>query len=134
MNQTIEKVKKALAHNSFLAIAVVIAIAMGAWLIGCESTTQSPLRPEVKVTRPELETEIEMFKVKVDQAVQDLDRQDLFKEELFNIGLAVAQGGTINPIGAGVTLLSILGIGAVADNRKKDSIIKTLKNGNKENA
>lgn len=132
MNQLIEKLKKVLAHNQFMAVAVVVVIALGVWLIGCESTTQSPLRPEVKVTRPELETEIEMFKVKVDQAIADLDRQDLLKQELFNIGLAVAQGGSVSPIGAGVTLLGILGIGAVADNRKKDSIIKTLKNG-KEN-
>ena len=134
MNKLIEKVKKVLAHNQFMTIAVVVVIALSVWLVGCESTTQSPLQPEKKVTRPVLIAEIEMFKVKVDQAVADLDRQDLFKQELFNLGLAVAQGGTINPIGAGVTLLSILGIGAVADNRKKDSIIKTLKNGNKENA
>jgi len=68
----------------------------------------------------------------VEQAVTDLDRQDAFKAKLAEIGIAVAQGGTIDPIGAGVTLLGILGLGAVADNRKKDSIIKTLQNGQKE--
>ena len=134
MKALLKKLQTTTSHNQFLATALVIVICMSIWFIGCQSTTPSPLRPEIKVTRAELEDEIAAFATKVDQAVADLDRQDAFKQKLAEIGIAVAQGGTIDPIGAGVTLLSILGIGAVADNRKKDSIIKTLKNGNKENA
>ena len=127
-----EKVKVMLRHNQFLTVAVVVVAVLMVWLFGCESTTQSPLRPETKVTRGELEVEVDMFKIKVQQSVKDLDRQDLFKQELFNIGVLFAQGGSVNPVGAGITLLSILGVAAVADNRRKDAVIKTLQNGKKQ--
>jgi hypothetical protein len=122
----IEKIKRVLRHNQALALAVVVCIALGVYLVGCESSVTSPINPPKKVTRVQLDAEVERLIVDIDLAIEDLNKQDLFKQKLFEIGLAAAQGGTINPVGAGVTLLGILGLGAVADNRKKDSIIKTL--------
>ena len=122
----IEKIKAALRHNQGLALAAVICLAMGVYLVGCESSVTSPIQPEVQVTRPELMAEFNLTVQKYDAALTELNKQDLFKQKMFEIGLAAAQGGTINPVGAGITLLGVLGIGAVADNRKKDSIIKTL--------
>ncbi|MCP5019602.1 MAG: hypothetical protein GY938_30615 [Ketobacter sp.] len=104
----------------------MICLVLGVYLVGCESTVMSPVNPERKVTRVELDAELEHMATLAEIAYADLERQDAFKQKLFEIGLVAAQGGTINPVGAGVTLLGILGIGAVADNRKKDSIIKTL--------
>lgn len=127
MKNVIEKIKEALRHNQFLAMAVVLAICLGVYLVGCESTTTSPISGK-KVTRPVLVAEVEAQTAQIEAAYEDLNKQDIFKQKFFEIGLAAAQGGTIDPVGAGVTLLGILGIGAVADNRKKDSIIKTLKN------
>ena len=132
MNNVIEKIKETLRHNQALAIAVVIVICLGVWLIGCESSVTSPINPPKKVNRLQLDAEIDRLVVDIDTAIEDLNKQDLFKQKIFEIGLAAAQGGTVDPIGAGVTLLGILGIGAVADNRKKDSIIKTLKNNNEK--
>lgn len=131
MKNVIEKIKnnilKGIRHNQFLALAVVVVIALGVYLVGCESTTTSPISGK-KVTRPILISEVETKVVEIEAAYDDLNKQDIFKQKLFEIGLAAAQGGTVDPIGAGVTLLGVLGIGAVADNRKKDAIIKTLKN------
>ena len=132
MNNVIEKIKETLRHNQALAVAVVIAICLGVWLIGCESSVTSPINPPKKVNRLQLDAEIDRLVVDIDTAIEDLNKQDLFKQKIFEIGLVAAQGGTVDPIGAGVTLLGILGIGAVADNRKKDSIIKTLKNNNEK--
>lgn len=129
MKTVIEKVKTILRHNQFLALAVVVVLVLGAWLVGCESTVQSPFNPDKQVTRVQLQNDWEGYAKDMELAITDLDKQDLFKQKLFEIGLVVAQGGTVDPLGAGVTLLGILGIGAVADNRKKDSIIKTLQNG-----
>lgn len=132
MNDVIEKIKVTLRHNQFLAMAAVLVICLGVYLVGCESSVVSPISGK-KVTRPVLVAEVETKTAEIQAAYDDLNKQDIFKQKLFAIGLAAAQGGTIDPIGAGVTLLGILGIGAVADNRKKDSIIKTLKNnGNKK--
>lgn len=124
----LDKIKKMLRHNQSLALAVVVCIGLGIYLVGCDSSVTSPINPPKKVNRVQLDAEVERLIVDIDLAIDDLNKQALFKQKLFEIGLAAAQGGTVNPIGAGVTLLGILGIGAVADNRKKDSIIKTLQN------
>lgn len=121
-----EKVKELFRHNQFLALGLVIVLCLGLWLIGCDSKTVSPFNPAKKVTRVQLNNDVESIARDIELAYADLDKRDLFKEKVFEIGLAAAQGGTINPVGAGVTLLSILGIGAVADNRRKDAVIKTL--------
>jgi len=122
----IEKLKELYRHNQALAIAIVVCLSLGAYLVGCESSVKSPVNPEVKVTRPQLDIERDHTMTEFKLAYENLNKQDLFKQKLFEIGLVAAQGGTVNPVGAGITLLGILGIGAVADNRKKDSIIKTL--------
>ena len=124
-----EKIKKALRHNQFLAVAVVVVIVLMVWLVGCDSTVTSPFNPDHDVTRSQLQNEVDKYMADIKLAFESLDKQDLFKQKLFEVGVVMARGGTIDPIGAGITLLGILGIGAVADNRKKDSIIKTLKNG-----
>jgi len=124
-----DKIKKILNHNMFLFVALGIIIVVGAWGIGCQPTVESPINPGEKVTRVELDADVEHLVSDIDSAYDNLAQQELFRQKLFEIGLAYAQTGGINPIGAGVSLLGILGLGAVADNRRKDSIIKTLKNG-----
>jgi len=124
-----ERIKEALRHNQFLALALVIVLALGVWIVGCESSTQSPVDSTKQLTRPQLTATYDKLMADFQIAYDDLNKQDIFKQKLFEIGLVAAQGGTVNPVGAGVTLLSILGIGAVVDNRKKDSVIKTLQNG-----
>lgn len=124
----ITKIKKVLMHNQFLATAIVIVVLLGVWLMGCDSTVRSPFNPDIRLNRPQLILAWENYAEEVKLAIVDLDRQDLFKQKLFNIGVLIAQGGTVNPVGAGITLLSILGLGAVADNRRKDTVIKTLQN------
>ena len=128
MKTVIEKVRTMLRHNQFLALAVVVVLALGVWLVGCESTVQSPFNPDKQVTRVQLQNDWEGYAKDMELAIADLDKQDLFKQKLFEVGVLFAQGGTVNPLGAGITLLGILGIGAAGDNLKKDSIIKTLKN------
>ena len=129
MNNIKEKIKKVLNHNMFLFVALGIIIVIGVWGIGCQPTVESPINPGGKVTRTELDADVEHLSAKIEMAYENLAQQELFRQKLFEIGVAYAQTGGINPIGAGVSLLGILGLGAVADNRRKDSIIKTLKNG-----
>jgi hypothetical protein len=138
-----QKIKKALEHNQGLTVAVVAAIGLCVWMFGCESQVASLTVPGEKVTRNELQAEIESEKARLSAELKalkakaaakekDLDRQDQMKARIAEIGLAVAQGGQINPLGVGVSLLGVLGVGAVVDNRRKDVHIKTLKNGKKK--
>lgn len=126
----LKKIKKVVGHNQMLAFAMLIVIALGVFMFGCESRVTNPFNPDgPKVTRAELKIELDRYLAKVDLAVLDLDKQDAIRAKLAEIGLVLAQGGTVNPIGAGMAMMSILGLGAVADNRRKDGVIKTLKNG-----
>ncbi len=124
----VDKIKKVFRHNQFLTVALVVCLSLGVYLVGCDSTVRSPVNPEIKVNRVELDAERVHTLAKFKFAYEDLTKQDIFKQKLFEIGLVAAQGGAVNPIGVGVSLLGILGIGAIADNKKKDSIIKTLQN------
>lgn len=138
-----EKIKKVLDHNQGLTISVVLAIGLCVWFFGCDSQVTSLVRPGEKVTRVELQaeldsekarlsTELKTLKVKAAAKEQELDKQDAIKAQIAEIGLAVVEGGSINPVGVGVSLLGVLGIGAVVDNRRKDTHIKTLKNNKKK--
>jgi hypothetical protein len=129
---------KTLRHYRNSAVAVVITVILSIWLLGCESTTSSLIDPEQKVTRSILEEEFNFLSSKIDanideikleyqKRLEDLQRQDEIKRAITEASAAVAQSGTINPLGIVTLLAAIMGIGSIADNRKKDGIIAGLK-------
>lgn len=135
MKKVWEKLGELIRHNTGLTVAIVIACSLLFW-VGCESTTTSMSQPSVKVTRPQydleykeamanLEGQLETMKGKYEIGIQDLNRQDAFKQKLFEIGVAYAEGGTLNPIGVATSLIALLGIGVGVDNLVKNKIIKT---------
>lgn len=115
-------------HNAFLFNAIIIATVSLLWIYGCESQTKSLKYPGTRVNRAELMLELENIISESHIRISDLDKQDEFKEAMFNIAIVAAESGTINPVSVALTLGSILGFGAVVDNRRKDTVIKTLKN------
>lgn len=130
---------KTIRHNQGFFVSLLICIPIGVWFYGCDSTTQSLLDPSVKVTKPELqfeysseirrlENELEDLKSQADLRLQDIARQDEIKAALYNHAVGWTSGQPINPVGLLTTLGGILGIGAVIDNRRKDVLIKTMKN------
>jgi hypothetical protein len=123
-----KKIGELLRHNLFLMAAAIVCCLLLSW--GCifDSKTVSPSPPPHKVTRNVLDIEIDDYMAKAKLAYDDLDKQDAFKKKILEFGLVVAEGGSLNPVGVIATLAGILGIGAVADNRKKDSLIKMLQN------
>ncbi|MFW9894044.1 MAG: hypothetical protein ACFFFO_17705 [Candidatus Thorarchaeota archaeon] len=127
MDEWIKKIGEAMRHNRFAAIAVIVAACILVWMGGCESTTTSPISQQ-EVTRPQLVAEADKFAADLALAYADLDRQDAFKQQVAELGVAVAQGGEVNPVGAALSLLGILGIGIAVDNRVKDSVIKSKTN------
>ena len=123
-----KRIKTEVRHNQFLVSAVAVAIVMVVWVYGCDSKTTSPWNPSETVTRMELQTQVDTYNLQVAAAVKDLDKQDLFKQELVTVGVAIAEAGGINPagVGIGVMLLGIAGLGI--DNRKKNSLVVAWKN------
>ena len=127
MKKSIEKIWRAIRHNQCLATAAVVCIALACWAYGCQSQVESMRTSDKMVTRPQLKIEVDTLLAEAKLKFEDLNRQDAFKRQLFEYGLVVAQGGSVNPVGVAVSLFGILGIGAVADNRRKDGVINSLK-------
>jgi hypothetical protein len=133
-------------------------------MTGCESTTAGLVSandnsPPAKVTRSEFQRqalitekdfsirrleldqqtaafneEVKAFNEQVQLGLDDLQRQDEFKQQLLETAGVVITGateGTLNPaslIPIGIGLLGgALGLGTSADNRRKDKLITTLK-------
>lgn len=113
-----------LNHERYQTISFIIAFAVLLWFLGCESQTPSIMHPETKVTRAELEMEIDTFMAHATLRYDSLDQQDELRKLLADSALLVASGGTINYTGLIPTVFSILGVGAIADNVRKRKELK----------
>lgn len=131
----------AIRHNTGLVAAILLSGLMVLWMFGCESQTKSLADPTVKVTRSELDVEYgtgiknlqlqmadlqSQYKLRFD----DLAKQDEIRAKLLEMGMLVAQGGSLNPTGLIGIVAGILGVGVVVDNRRKDTVIQVQKRDN----
>ena len=112
-------------HNFGLCIGLAVCAAALVWAYGCESATKSPSDPKLRVTRAELDAEVENLSAKIALAYTDIAKQDEVKQTILNIGIAYASGDGVSPIGIVSTLAGLAGLGAVIDNRRKDAVIKS---------
>lgn len=123
-----EKLWQKIRHNQTLVISGILALAVAYSAYGCHPTVRSILRPDTRLDRTAFLAEVESLAAQVESRFKNLEQQEKLKNALFAIAVQYVKGETVNPIAVGVTLLAILGGGAVVDNRRKDLIIKTLKN------
>lgn len=136
-----EKFGELVRHNVPLTMTIIVclAVVMIFWLGGCESKTLSLITPETQVSRGQLQVEYDSEIARLEQELtklqsvvqlrlQDLDRQDAFKQKLFEIGMASAETGEINPVGIATSLLALLFSGSVMNGLVKDRVISTQKN------
>lgn len=110
-----EKITSILNHERYKLVGAVLCIALMFWFYGCESQVPSLVHVGKKVNRAELQLELEQLIASAGVRVMDLDRQNAFKSALFEQSVLLAQGGTINPVGLGLSIAAILGIGATVD-------------------
>ena len=134
--------KSLITHNQGLCAAIIVTIAVFAWTFGCQSKVNSLVTNE-KVTRPELTLELKAEAKRLEQQLDnlrqeaelrfmELDRQDEIKAKIFDAVSVATEAGSFNAAGLITLVGSILGIGAVVDNRIKDKVIanRPLNNGN----
>ena len=125
------KILKFMRHYKGLMTAIVLSCLACLWSFGCESKVLSTAG-EIRITRAELALEVDMFAKEIELKIADLDKQDMIKQELFRIGLVIAESGidAVNPIATAVHIAGLLGLGLIYDNRKKDALLtgKTMKN------
>jgi len=122
-------------HNQGLFVALIINGILLIWSFGCKSKVTSLVDPRKKVTAQELNLELQAESVRIeaelDQLVKqaiikqaELDRQDAIKQKLFEFAAITAEAGSLNPAGLLTLTGSMLGVGAIIDNRIKDKVIK----------
>lgn len=114
-------------HERYQSISIIIVAGCVIWLSACQSKCQSLLHPEKKITRTQLQIELDTILAQAEANTITLDQQDLLKNLLFQQSLLAAQTGTVNPFAVLTSLGSILGVGAVIDNKRKRKVIKELK-------
>lgn len=127
--------RKIVSHNQGQTSAIVIVAVLVLWIYGCQSKVSSLIDPSRQVTRAELEIEVERALKKPDAdldlilkqskiKIAELDRQDEVKMALVDFAAITAEGKKVNPAGVAGLIFSVLGVGALADNRIKDKVIK----------
>lgn len=126
-NTIIDKIKTFVRHNSGLVGGVVICAMLLVWS-GCQVTTENPFNPGEKITVQELDAAVNLYVTKVSAAYDDIEKQEAIRAAILEAGLAYAGGGGIDPLGIASTLMGILGLGAIYDNRKKDAVIVSKTN------
>jgi hypothetical protein len=126
--------KSIISHNQGLFVAIVIVVGLMLWTFGCESKTRSPvtgkmvtrseLTVEVNAKAQDLDAELDTLQKQVELKVAELNRKDNIKQKLFDFVSVSATTGGLNYTGVVTLLGSLLGLGAVVDNRIKDKVIK----------
>jgi len=111
-------------ENLPFLIASIAALALLVFAYGCQPQTTSLIDPTEKVTRSELDWEIETLLAKSKIRLADLERQEELRSLLFEQTFIIAETGTVNPLGLITALMAIMGIGAGVDDvrlRKKQN-------------
>lgn len=130
-----KQIRKMISHNQGTFVSMVVIFGLTIWTFGCKSKVNSMMDPNKRVSRDELKLEVDVMisrlETELDLITQqallkfhDLDRQDAIKKKLFDFAAITLEGQTVNPAGLAGLAFSILGIGAVIDNRIKDKVIK----------
>lgn len=105
------------------------------WTFGCESRVTSLVHDDRKVTAEQLnvelnqelarlEADIEGLIRKAELKKKELARQDEVKRKILEFAAITAEGGTFNAAGLIALVASVIGVGAVIDNRIKDKVIE----------
>lgn len=126
---------KWIRHNQGAFVALIIVCGLMVWNFGCESKVQSLKNPDIMVNAEELALEIESVVAVLnleaetilaqgELRMEELEKMDEFKRTLINFAAITADAQTVNPAGLLALVFSILGFGAVVDNRIKDKVIK----------
>lgn len=108
-------------------IALIVLTALLFWGYSCQPQVASLLHPEQKVTRPELQIELDSIIATAEYRLSELAKQEAMQDVIFKNALLMAESGTVNPLGI-ITLLA--GLYGVARGTKdiKDRVTKTSNN------
>jgi hypothetical protein len=122
------QIKRFFDHNAAIIISCIEACMVLLWFYGCEPQVTSLQNPLVKINRVQLDAEVTAFVAKAEAQYTTLAEQEDLRDKISNSLAIFMKEGSINTAGVLTLITSIVGLGSVLTYRKKDAIIKTLKN------
>jgi len=114
-----KKALKFLNDNHHYIIAAAVIAICTFWTYGRHSQVNSILNPNQRISRAELQIEVDYFLAHAELKFIDLDRQDTIKQTLLDLGSTFATTGTLNPTGLLNTAVSVAAIAFGLNQRKK---------------
>lgn len=89
------------------------------WGYACKPEVKSLVNPGEKVTRPELQIELNAIIATAEYRFAELAKQEQFQDLIFKNALQVAQNGQMNPLGIITLLAGLYGIARGAQDVKE---------------
>lgn len=93
-----------------MTVALMLLTGFLFWGFACPARTPSLLVEGKKVTRPELQIELDSIIQTAEYRMADLDRQEQIRDFVFKNALIMIETGTVNPIGIITLLAGLYGI------------------------
>lgn len=121
------KIFKFYKHNAGFVTNLLLAPLVLIYAYGCQSTVLSLVNSNLQVNRSELIGEVNSFLAMAESRFENLDRQDLVRNTMFNSLSELITTNPTSPAGIGLFVANLLGIGAVIDNVRKRTLIDVLK-------
>lgn len=118
-----------LSDNWPKLIALILLTVFLFWGYNCQPTVKSLIHPNGKVTRPELQAELDSIIATAQYRMADLDRQEAFRDLIFKNATLMIEGGTLNPVAILTMLAGLYGI-----TRGTADVIKKVKKKNNTTA
>ena len=103
-------------HNRYKTIAIIACTILLLVCYSCSIKCNSVLHPGTKITREELQMEVDEFYAKANFEANSIARQEEIRAWLFNQALNVASTGTFSWLQMLTGFGALVGVGAVADN------------------
>jgi len=99
-----------LVQNWPKTIALIVLTALLFWGYSCQPQAESLIHPGEKVLRGELQIELDTIIAKAEFRMAELDKQEAFRDLIFQNALLVVETGTMNPAGIITLLAGLYGI------------------------
>lgn len=91
-------------------VALFFLTALLFWGYGCPPRVPSLLDSTKRITRPELQIELDTIIATAEYRLASLDSQDQFRDIIFKNAMLMVEGGALNPIGIITLLAGLYGI------------------------
>lgn len=98
-----------------VTVGLILCLGFLIYAFGCQPKTKSLLDPNRKVTGLELNAEVDFLIASYENRKLDLKQQQQIRDFILQQSFTIAQTGQVNPISIATSLMSLLGLGVVAD-------------------